>query len=457
MFKKILIANRGEIALRIARACREMKIRTVVVHSTADTDSLAVALADETVCVGPPAPRDSYLNAPNIISAAHITGAEAIHPGIGFLAERANFAEACEACGLTFIGPPAAVMEKLGDKASARAVMRAAGVPVIPGTPGPVNSGHEALEFAQKAGYPVLIKAAHGGGGRGIRIVQNEEELQRAFELARAEASAAFGSPDVYLEKYLEEPRHIEVQVVADGRGHVVHLGERDCSLQNHRHQKLVEEGPAASLTPAQRNRVGDMAARAARSVGYVNAGTVEFLMDAHGDFYFLEMNKRLQVEHCVTEVITGIDLVKLQIQIAAGQNLPFGQKEIARAGHAIECRINAEDPDRNFAPSAGRIETVLFPGGHGVRVDTHVYPGYEVPPFYDPLLAKIVVWDKDRPSAIARMQRCLQEASITGIKTNIALHRRILANAFFRRGEVTTDFLQRRILTDETRVSTNL
>ena len=447
MFKKILIANRGEIAVRIIRACREMKIKTVAVYSTADADSLHVQMADEAVCIGPPAPKDSYLHAPNIISAAHITGAEAVHPGIGFLSERPSFAEACEACGLKFIGPSSASMERMGDKSAARDTMARAGVPVIPGSAGAIASEQEALRFAQKTGYPLLIKASLGGGGRGIRLVQNDEELPRQLELARNEGLTAFGSPDVYIERFVEEPRHIEVQVIADEHGHVLHLGERDCSIQNLRHQKLVEEAPAAQLTPSQRSRIGDAAVRAAKAIGYSNAGTVEFLVDAKGDFYFLEMNKRLQVEHCITEQVTGIDLVKTQIMVAAGEKLPFVQKEIKWEGHAIECRINAEDPDRNFAPSAGRIEHVCLPGGFGVRVDTHIQPGFVVSPYYDPMVAKIIVWDKTRAGAIARMQRCLQETVITGIKTNIQFQQKIINNAFYRRGELTTDFLQRRIL----------
>jgi acetyl-CoA carboxylase biotin carboxylase subunit len=447
MFKKILIANRGEIAVRIIRACRELKIKTVAVHSVADANSLHVHMADESVCIGPPPPKDSYLHALNIISAAIITGADAVHPGIGFLSERPSFAEACEAHGLKFIGPSAAAMERMGDKAAAKESMRQARVPVIPGTIGVVSSEQEAIEFAHRAGFPVLIKAALGGGGRGIRFVQNEEELPRQLGLARSEAVSSFGSPDVYIEKFVEEPRHIEVQVIADEHGHVVHLGERDCSVQNQRHQKLVEEAPAPQLTPAQRSRIGEAAANAARSVGYTNAGTVEFLVDRRGDFYFLEMNKRLQVEHCVTEMLTNLDLVKLQISIAAGEKLPFAQKDVRWEGHAIECRINAEDPDRNFAPSAGRVERAVFPGGPGVRVDTHLVAGADVPPYYDPLLAKIIAWDKTRTGAIARMQRCLNETEIVGVKTNVPFQRKILANAFFRRGEVTTDFIQRRII----------
>jgi len=447
MFKKILIANRGEIAVRIIRACRELKIKTVAVHSVADSNSLHVHLADESVCIGPPPPKDSYLHALNIISAATITGADAVHPGIGFLSEKPSFAEACEAHGLKFIGPSAASMERMGDKAAAKETMRAARVPVIPGTLGSVSGEAEAIEFAHKVGFPVLIKAALGGGGRGIRLVQNEEELPRQLDLARNEAISSFGSPDVYLEKFVEEPRHIEVQILADEHGHVVHLGERDCSVQNQRHQKLVEEAPAVRLTPAQRTRIGEAAANAARSVGYTNAGTVEFLVDRRGDFYFLEMNKRLQVEHCVTEMLTSLDLVKLQISIAAGDKLPFSQKDVRWEGHAIECRINAEDPDRNFTPSAGRIERVVLPGGPGVRVDTHIVAGCDVPPYYDPLLAKIIAWDKTRDGAIARMQRCLGETEIMGVKTNIPFQRKILSNAFFRRGDITTDFIQRRII----------
>jgi len=450
MFNKILIANRGEIAVRIIRACKELRIKTVVVHSTADADSLAVQWADEAVCIGPPPPRDSYLYAPNIISAAEITGADAIHPGIGFLSERASFANAVEACGLKFIGPSAASMDKMGDKAVARETMRAARVPVVPGTAS-VTSAAEALQFAQKTGYPLLIKAAHGGGGRGIRLVQNDEELPKQLDMARNEAASSFGNPDVYIEKFVEEPRHIEVQILADEHGHVIHLGERDCSVQNLRHQKLLEEAPAAILTASQRRGIGEAAVRAAQAVGYSNAGTVEFLVDKRGDYYFLEMNKRLQVEHCITEQVTGIDLVKMQILVAAGEKLPFSQKEIRWEGHSIECRINAEDPDRNFSPSAGRIDKVILPGGLGVRVDTHIYPGYEVPSYYDSLLAKVVTWDKTRAGAITRMQRALTEMEVTGIKTNIGFQRKILANAFYRRNDITTDFIQRRILNGDT------
>lgn len=447
MFKKILIANRGEIAVRIIRACKELKVKTVVVHSTADEGSLPVHMADEAVCIGPPAPRDSYLNDVNIISAALITGAEAIHPGIGFLSERASFAEACELHGLKFIGPSAAVMERMGDKAVARETMRAAGVPIVPGTPGPVDSVEEAQRYALKIGFPLLIKAALGGGGRGIRLVQNEEELPRQFDLARAEAAGAFGKPDVYMEKFIEVPRHVEVQVLADEHGHTVHLGERECSVQNLRHQKIIEESPWDKMPASLRHRMGDAAVKAAKAVGYTNAGTVEFLVDVNNDFYFMEMNKRLQVEHCVTEMVTRIDIVKEQLRVASGEKLSFAQKEVRWEGHAIEARINAEDPDRNFAPSAGLISRVVLPGGYGVRVDTHITAGYEVPPYYDSLLAKVIVWDKDRAGAIARMQRCLQEMEVVGVKTNIGLLLKILANAYYRSGKVSTDFLQHRVI----------
>lgn len=451
MFDKILVANRGEIAVRIMRTCREMKIKTVAVHSTADADSMHVQMADEAICIGPPAPKDSYLNMPNIISAARITNADAIHPGIGFLSERANFAEACEMCGLKFIGPPASVMERMNNKASARDAAKAAGVPIVPGTDGVLEDDKQALGFARKVGFPLLIKAAHGGGGRGIRLVQNEDELVRQIDMARTEAGAAFGSSEVYMEKYVEEPRHIEVQILGDEHGHVVHLGERECSVQNLRHQKLLEESPAIQLSSSQRSKIGEAAVKAAKSIGYVSAGTIEFIADSRGNFYFMEMNKRLQVEHCVTEMVTGVDIVKMQILVASGEKLPMSQRDVKFSGHAIECRINAEDPDRNFSPSAGCITQVIMPGGYGVRVDTHIYAGYNVPPYYDPLLAKIIVWAEDRPSAIQRMLRCLHETRIVGVKTNIQFQQRILSNAFFGRGEITTDFIKWRVLSDHT------
>jgi acetyl-CoA carboxylase biotin carboxylase subunit len=446
MFKKILIANRGEIAVRVIRACREMNIATVAVYSQADADSLHVRLADEAVCIGPPPSKDSYLNAPNIISAAVITGAEAIHPGYGYFSEVPSFAEACEACRLKFIGPKPATIEKMGDKAKAREIVQSAGVPVIPGTKGILQNEQEAFRTAAKMGYPVLIKAAAGGGGRGIRFVSNEEELAKVLKIAQTEAESAFGNPDVYMEKYIEEPRHIEVQILADEHGNIVHLGERECSIQTARHQKMLEEAPSVALTDSLRAKIGEAAVRAARAVGYVNAGTVEFLLDKKGNFYFMEMNTRVQVEHPVTEAVTGIDIVKEQIRIAAGEKLRFSQKDIAIRGHAIECRITAEDPDRGFAPISGRIEGLVLPGGFGVRIDTHIYPGYMVPPYYDSLLAKLIVWGSNREEAISRMTRCLEEFSIEGLKTNIPFHLKIMENEYFRRGELSTNFIKRQM-----------
>jgi acetyl-CoA carboxylase biotin carboxylase subunit len=447
MFKKILIANRGEIAVRVIRACRELRTKTVAVYSTVDANSLHVKLADETVCIGPPPNKDSYLHAPNIIAAAQITGAEAIHPGYGYLSEQASFAEACEACKITFIGPSAAVIEQMGDKARARELARSARVPVIPGSEGIVSNETEALRIAHRIGYPLFIKAVAGGGGTGIRPVYDSDDLPRALQMARSEAEAAFGNPDVYIEKLVEEPRHIEAQVLADMHGQVIHLGLRECSIQNVRHKKLIEEAPASLIPVGLRNRIAEAAVRLARAVGYRGAGTIEFLVDKHGDFYFLEMNTRLQVEHPVTEMVTGLDIVKKQIRIAAGEKLSIAQKEVRFTGHAIECRITAEDPERNYAPSAGSIQTAHFPGGPGVRIDTHIYSGYEIPPYYDPMLAKVIVWAADRTQAIARMARCLEELEITGIPTNVALQKRILFHPCFRRGEIATDFLLRHLL----------
>jgi len=446
MFKKILIANRGEIAVRVIRACRDMKIATVAVYSQADADSLHVRLADEAVCIGPPANKDSYLNAPNIISAAVITGADGIHPGYGYFSEVPSFAEACEACKIKFIGPKSASIEKMGDKAKAREIMQSAGVPVIPGTKGILQNEQDAFKMAVRIGYPVLIKAASGGGGRGIRLVQNEEELGKVLKVAQMEAESAFGNPDIYMEKSIEEPRHIEVQVLADEHGHVVHLGERECSIQNARHQKMLEEAPSVALTPSLRTKIGEAAIRAAKAVGYMNAGTVEFLLDAHKDFYFMEMNARVQVEHPVTEAVTGVDIVKEQIRIAAGEKLDLTQKDVHIKGHAIECRITAEDPDKDFAPSLGTIENLILPGGFGVRVDTHLYPGYTVPPYYDSLLGKLIVWGEDRNEAISRMTRCLSEFTVEGLKTNIPFHLKIMANSFYRKGELSTSFIKRRM-----------
>ena len=447
MFKKILIANRGEIAVRIIRACREMKIATVAVYSQADANSLHVRFADEAVCVGPPANKDSYLNMPNIIGAAMITGADGIHPGYAYFSEQPSFAEACEACNLVFIGPKASAIEKMGDKAKAREIMQSANVPVIPGTKGTVESEQEAYRTAQRMGYPLLIKAAAGGGGRGIRLIQNDEELSKALKLARAEAESAFGNPDVYIEKYMEDPRHVEIQVLADQDGHCIHLGERECSIQTSRHQKMVEESPSVAVTPALRQKMGEAAVRAAKAVGYTNAGTVEFLLDKEGNFYFMEMNTRVQVEHPVTEAVAGVDIVREMIRIAAGEKLGVTQKDVHLKGHAIECRITAEDPDNGFAPSVGKITSLVLPGGLGVRVDTHIYAGYEVPPYYDPLLAKLIVWGRDRTEAIAKMSRCLREFEIGGIRTNIEFHRKLMGNAFFRKGELSTNFVRRRML----------
>jgi acetyl-CoA carboxylase, biotin carboxylase subunit len=447
VFKKILIANRGEIAVRIIRACKELKIATVAVYSQADANSLHVKLADEAVCVGPPPNKDSYLNMPNIISAAVITGADAIHPGYAYFSEQPSFAEACEACNLVFIGPKASAIEKMGDKAKAREIMQSAGVPVIPGTKGTVDSEQEAYRIAQKMGYPILIKASAGGGGRGIRLVQNDEELAKSLKLAKTEAESSFGNPAVYIEKFIEDPRHIEIQVICDQHGHYVHLGERECSIQTARHQKMVEESPSPAVSASLRQKMGDAAIKAAKAVGYSSAGTVEFLLDKDGSYYFMEMNTRVQVEHPVTEAVTGVDIVREMIMVAAGEKLSVAQKDVIFRGHSIECRITAEDPDNGFAPSVGKIEGILLPGGLGVRVDTHIYAGYEVPPYYDPLLAKLIVWGRDRNEAIARMTRCLGEFEIDGIKTNIDFHTKIMGNAFFRKGDLSTNFLRRRML----------
>ncbi|MCX8052180.1 MAG: acetyl-CoA carboxylase biotin carboxylase subunit [Armatimonadetes bacterium] len=445
MFKKVLIANRGEIALRIIRACKEMGIATVAIYSEADRDSLHVRTADEAVCVGPPPSKDSYLNMPNIISAAVITGAEAIHPGYGYFSEQASFAEACEACNLKFIGPKPDAIELMGDKAKAKETASKAGVPVIPGSKGTIRSEQEAFRTASKIGYPIRLKATAGGGGRGIRVVHDQEDLAGALKVAGAEAESAFGNGDLYIEKEIEEPRHIEIQILGDEHGNYVHLGERECSIQR-RHQKLIEESPSVAVTPAIRNRMGEAAVKLAKAVGYVNAGTVEFLLDKNGDFYFMEMNTRVQVEHPVTELVTGVDIVKEQLRIAAGEKLGITQKEVKLDGHAIECRIVAEDPTANFAPSAGTIRHLVLPGGIGVRVDTHIYAGYQVPPYYDAMLAKLLVWAKDRGEAIARMLRCLSEFEIEGIKTNIDYQMQIISNPHFRSGELSTSFIPRRM-----------
>jgi acetyl-CoA carboxylase biotin carboxylase subunit len=441
MFKKILIANRGEIALRVQRACRELGIATVAVHSTADTDAMHVRLADESVCIGPPLARDSYLNMPAILSAALITGAEAIHPGYGFLSENAAFAEMVEAHDLTFIGPSPAHIRMMGDKITAKVTMAELGVPLVPGSAGEIETLAEAETVAARIGYPVLIKAAAGGGGRGMKVALHKGELDAAFHEARAEAGAAFGNSAVYMEKYLDRPRHIELQVLADGHGHVVHFGERDCSLQR-RHQKVLEEAGSPAITPAQRDALGATVTAALQKIGYRNAGTLEFLYQ-DGAFSFIEMNTRLQVEHPVSEMISGMDLVHEQIRIAAGEALGYTQKDIVLRGHAIECRITAEDPE-TFAPSPGRVEVFHPPGGLGVRVDSALYAGYRVPPHYDSLIAKLITYGKTRDEALARMRRALREFVITGIKTTIPLHERILEDPEFCKGEYTIHWLER-------------
>jgi acetyl-CoA carboxylase biotin carboxylase subunit len=440
MFGKVLIANRGEIALRIHRACQEMGIRTVAVHSTADTAAMHVRLADESVCIGPPAARDSYLNTTAILSAAAITGADAIHPGYGFLAENARFAEMVEAHGLAFIGPSPDHIRMMGDKIAAKEAMRRLGVPLVPGSLGALSGLEEARRVAAEVGYPVLIKAAAGGGGRGMKVAHDADELEEAWRVARAEAMAAFGDDSVYLEKYLDRPRHIELQVLADAHGHVVHFGERDCSLQR-RHQKLLEEAGSPVLSAAVRDALGAQVTQALRELGYRNAGTLEFLWQ-DGHFAFIEMNTRLQVEHPVTEMVCGVDLVKEQIRIAAGEKLGYGQSEVRFHGHAIECRITAEDPE-TFAPSPGRVTTYHAPGGLGVRVDSALYSGYAVPPHYDSLVAKLVVHGATRPEAIARLRRSLDEMVVDGISTTLPLHSAIIEDPEFLRGDYTIHWLE--------------
>ena len=445
MFNKILIANRGEIALRIIRACRELGIKTVAVYSEADRDSLPVKLADEAYCIGAPQPAKSYLNQANIISAAVVSGADAIHPGYGFLAENAGFAEKCESCKITFIGPSVKAIELMGNKSVARETMIKEGVPVVPGTESTIKDVDEALQLAKEMGYPVLIKASAGGGGRGMRVAHSKDDLERSIQAAKSEAQAAFGCADVYLEKYVEEPRHIEFQILGDKQGNIVYLGERDCSIQR-RNQKVIEESPSTALTPELRKKMGEAAVMAARSVGYYNAGTIEFLLDRNNDFYFIEMNTRIQVEHTVTEMVTGIDLIKEQIRLAAGEPLGYKQEDIQFRGWAIECRINAEDPTRNFMPSPGKITKYIVPGGPGVRLDSFVYEGYTVLPFYDSMIGKLIVLGKDREEAVSRMQRALGEFVIEGVSTIIPFHLQVLGNAFFRKGEIYTNFIQRRI-----------
>jgi acetyl-CoA carboxylase biotin carboxylase subunit len=442
MFNKILIANRGEIALRVIRACKELDIQTVAVYSEADRESLHVRFADDDVCIGPPPARDSYLKIPRLIAAAEITGADAIHPGYGFLAENAEFAETCAASNIAFIGPTAEQIRVMGDKAAARKAMAEVGVPVVPGTPGPVEDPEEALAFARDIGFPVIIKAAAGGGGKGMRVANDPDDFARAFQLARSEALSAFGSGDVYVEKYLARPRHVEFQILGDKHGNVIHLGERDCSVQR-RHQKLVEEAPSPAVTPELRKAMGDAAIRGAAAISYVGAGTIEMLLDEDGSFYFMEMNTRIQVEHPVTEMLTGVDLVKEQIRVAAGAPLSVSELPPLR-GHVIEVRVNAEDPDRNFQPSPGRIDVFHPPGGPGVRVDSHVYAGYTVPPYYDSLLGKLICQGRDRPEAIKRMQTALESFVLEGVTTTIPFLGRLMQNPRFQAGEVDTKFLER-------------
>ncbi|MBZ8179180.1 acetyl-CoA carboxylase biotin carboxylase subunit [Oscillatoria salina] len=445
-FAKILIANRGEIALRILRSCEEMGIATVAVHSTIDRHALHVQLADESVCIGHPPSNKSYLNIPNIIAAALTRNATAIHPGYGFLAENARFAEICADHQISFIGPTASAILAMGDKSTAKKTMQKAGVPTVPGSEGLLESEKEARAIAKEIGFPVMIKATAGGGGRGMRLVRDESEFSKLFHAAQGEAEAAFGNPGVYLEKFIERPRHIEFQILADSYGNVIHLGERDCSIQR-RHQKLLEEAPSPVMTRELRSKMGAAAVRAAKSINYVGAGTVEFLVDNSGNFYFMEMNTRIQVEHPVTEMITGLDLISQQIRIAHGEKLPLNQKQVQLKGHAIECRINAEDPDRNFRPQPGRISAYLPPGGPGVRIDSHVYTDYEIPPYYDSLIGKLIVWGPNREAAIARMKRALREFAITGIPTTIGFHQKILETPAFLAGEVYTNFVEQHLL----------
>src|ERR671917_1699672 len=442
MFKKVLIANRGEMALRVIRACRELGVETVAVYSEADRESLHVRFADDDVCIGPAPARDSYLKIPRIIAAAEITGADAIHPGYGFLAENAEFAETCAASNITFIGPTADQIRVMGDKAAARRAMSDVGVPIIPGTPGPVDDADQALEFAASIGFPVIIKAAAGGGGEGMRVAPDAGDFARSFQLARSEALSAFGNGDVYVEKYLARPRHIEFQILGDKHGHVIHLGERDCSVQR-RHQKLIEEAPSPAMTPELREAMGDAAVAGAKAIDYVGAGTIEMLLNEDRSFYFMEMNTRIQVEHPVTEMITGVDLVKEQIRVAAGDKLSVKELPPLR-GHVIEVRVNAEDPSRNFQPSPGKIQTFHPPGGPGVRLDTHVYAGYTVPPFYDSLIAKLIVQGRDRQEAIRRMHMALESFIIEGVTTTIPFLGRVMMHKKFQAGDVDTKFLER-------------
>ena len=446
MVEKVLIANRGEIALRIIRSCRELGIATVAVYSTVDKNALHVQLADEAVCVGDSLSNKSYLNIPNILAAATSRGVDAIHPGYGFLAENDKFAEMCNDHGIIFIGPSPSSIRQMGDKSTAKETMERVGVPTVPGSKGLIVDVQEAFKLAEDIGYPVIIKATAGGGGRGMRLVESSDNLEKMFKAAQGEAEAAFGNDGLYMEKFIKKPRHVEVQILADRSGKVVHLGERDCSVQR-RHQKLLEESPSPAINKDLRAKMGKAAIAAAKSINYEGAGTVEFLVDENEEFYFMEMNTRIQVEHPVTEMVTGVDLIAEQIKIAGGNNLEFNQEEIKLNGHAIECRINAEDPSHNFRPSPGRITGWLPPGGPGVRVDSHVYTGYEIPPFYDSLIGKLIVWGKDRDTAIKRMNRALNECAVTGIPTTINFHLNLLDKSKFKEGKIHTKYVEEELL----------
>ena len=442
MFNKILIANRGEIAVRIIRACREMGIRTVAVYSEADKDCLHTLLADEAICIGPAPSSQSYLNMERILSATVAMKADAIHPGFGFLSENARFAKLCQQCNITFIGPSAEIINRMGNKSEARNTMMQAGVPVVPGSKEPVYTAEDGLAMAKEIGFPVMIKASAGGGGKGMRVAESHEDFLINFETAQRESVAAFGDNTMYLEKYIQSPRHIEFQILADKYGNVVHLGERDCSIQRN-HQKVIEESPSMAIDDKLRKKMGDVAVKAAKAAHYENAGTIEFLLDKNGEFYFMEMNTRIQVEHPVTEMVTGLDLVKEQIRIASGEKLSCHQKDIKVQGHAIECRINAEDPSKKFRPSPGMIKNIHFPGGNGVRIDSSIYQGYTIPPNYDSMICKVIVHDKDRTSAINKMQSVLGELVIEGVKTNIDFQFDIISNERFRKGEINTHFIK--------------
>lgn len=443
MFSKILIANRGEIALRIIRACKELGIATVAVYSEADRDSLHVRFADEAVCIGKASSLESYLNIPAIISAAEITDVEAIHPGYGFLSENAHFAEICESCKIHFIGPTPETIRMMGDKIVAKETARKAGVPLTPGGKGIIKTPEDALNIAKQIKYPVIIKATAGGGGKGMRVCHNDVTLLSSLKLAQAEAEKNFKNPDVYIEKYIQDPRHVEFQILADYHGNIIHLGERDCSVQR-RHQKLIEESPSPALNDKLRKRMGEAAVKAAKAANYRGVGTVEFLLDKNEEFFFMEMNTRIQVEHPVTEMVTGLDLIKEQIRMACGEKLRLKQEDVKLHGHAIECRINAEDPDNNFIPSPGKIEQLNLPGGPGVRIDTHIYPGYKISPYYDSMVAKLIVYGRDRAEAIKIMRRALDECYVSPIKTTIPLHVQIMNNPMFVKGQISTHFLEK-------------